>query len=90
MEGADAAAHDPLYFSAGGVSLFAAGKTHQLYYHFLADDELQALTEIIDLVSYQHMCWVLLLLLHSDRLLVLADGPLYLVFAAADLEVYVG
>lgn len=90
VEGSDAAANYSFYFRAGGISLFAARQPHQLDYHFLADDKLQVLAKIVDLVSNQHMSRILLLLLHSDRLLVLSDGLLYLILAAADLEVDVG
>lgn len=89
MECADAATNDSLYLSASGVALFASGKAHQLDYHFLADDELQTLPKIIDLISNQNMCWILLFLLHSNRLLVFSYGLLYLIFTAAYFEVYV-
>lgn len=90
MKSPDAAAYNPFDFRTSRVSLFAARKSHQLDDHFLTDDKLQTLTEIVDLVSYQHMRRVLLFLLHRYWLLVLAYGLLYLVLTAAYLEVYVG
>lgn len=90
MESPDAAAYNPFDFRTSRVSLFAARKSHQLDDHFLTDDKLQTLTEIVDLVSYQHMRRVLLFLLHRNRLFVLAYCLLYLVLTAAYLEVYVG
>lgn len=90
MEGADAAAHDSLDFCASGIALLATGKTHQLDYHFLTDDKLQALPKIVDLISNQNMCWVFLFFLHSDWLFMLAYCLLYLIFTAAYFEVYVG
>ena len=90
MEGAQTVSHDLLDLCPGGIAFLAPGKPHEAFNDIIGEDKLEALAEVVDLVSDKHVGRIFRLLLHYWQFLRPLYSFLELIFATADLKIYVG